>query len=55
MAMDANKDQNELMPKDAQVIKAILKDLGINDYESRVVNQLLEFTYRYASSVLGKF
>lgn len=34
------------IPKDAQVIISILKEIGIQDYEPRVVNQLLEFTYR---------
>ena len=34
-------------------LAAILKDLGIHEYENRVVNQLLEFVYRYVSSVLG--
>lgn len=34
------------IPKDAQVIMSILKELGITDYEPRVINQLLEFTYR---------
>lgn len=34
------------IPKDAQVIMSILKELGIIDYEPRVINQLLEFTYR---------
>lgn len=34
------------IPKDAQVIMSILKELGIVDYEPRVINQLLEFTYR---------
>lgn len=33
------------VPRDAQVIQAILKDMGINDYEPRVVVQLLEFVY----------
>ena len=33
---------------------AILKDFGIHEYEGRVVNQLLEITYRYVSSVLGE-
>lgn len=33
------------IPKDAQVIMSILKDLNITDYEPRVINQLLEFTY----------
>lgn len=32
-------------PKDALVMQAILKDMNINDYEPRVVNQMLEFTY----------
>lgn len=34
------------VPKDAQVIMSILKDLGVQEYEPRVINQLLEFTYR---------
>merc|ERR1719295_1619607 len=40
------------MPKDGRVMMAILKDMNITDYEPRVVEQLLEFTYRYISSVL---
>ncbi|KAL7291268.1 hypothetical protein TKK_0014875 [Trichogramma kaykai] len=39
-------------PKDAQVIASIMQDMGINDYEPKVINQLLEFTYRYVSSIL---
>ena len=34
------------IPRDAHVIQSILKDMGIIDYEPRVVNQLLEFVYR---------
>lgn len=34
------------VPKDAQVIMSIIKDMGITDYEPKVINQLLEFTYR---------
>ncbi len=33
-------------PKDAQVMAAILKDMGVTEYDSRVINQMLEFTYR---------
>lgn len=33
------------LPRDAQVIQAILKDMGITEYEPRVINQLLEFIY----------
>lgn len=32
-------------PKDAQTIAAILEDMGITEYEPRLINQLLEFTY----------
>lgn len=39
-------------PKDASVIAAILRDQGVTEYESRVVHQLLEFAYKYASFVL---
>lgn len=41
---------NKHIPKDAQVIMSILKELGITDYEPRVINQLLEFTYRKCAS-----
>lgn len=42
----------KISPKDGQVIAAILKDMGVVDYEPRVLHQLLEFSYRYASNVL---
>ncbi|KAK2530278.1 Taf9b [Columba guinea] len=35
-------------PKDAQVMAQILKDMGITEYEPRVINQMLEFTYNIA-------
>ncbi|CAH2232384.1 transcription initiation factor TFIID subunit 9 [Pararge aegeria] len=44
--------QTKHVPKDAQVIMTIMKEVGIADYEPRVVNQLLEFTYRYVTSIL---
>lgn len=34
------------IPKDAQVIMSIMKELNVTEYEPRVINQLLEFTYR---------
>ncbi|XP_034946920.1 transcription initiation factor TFIID subunit 9 [Chelonus insularis] len=40
------------VPKDAQVIMSIMKDMGIVDYEPKVINQLLEFTYRYITCLL---
>ncbi|UYV83029.1 TAF9B [Cordylochernes scorpioides] len=39
-------------PKDAQVMMAILKEAGVTEYEPRVINQMLEFTYRYVTNVL---
>uniref|UniRef100_T1J4R5 Uncharacterized protein n=1 Tax=Strigamia maritima TaxID=126957 RepID=T1J4R5_STRMM len=39
-------------PKDALVMAAILKDMGIIDYEPRVINQMLEFAYRYVTNIL---
>ncbi|KAK7604635.1 hypothetical protein V9T40_005821 [Parthenolecanium corni] len=40
------------IPKDAQVIMAILKELGINDFDPRVINQLLEFIYWHSTITL---
>ena len=34
------------LPKDAQVMMAILKEMGVAEYEPRVINQMLEFSYR---------
>ena len=34
------------LPKDAQVMMAILKEMGVTEYEPRVINQMLEFSYR---------
>ncbi|KHN83131.1 Transcription initiation factor TFIID subunit 9B [Toxocara canis] len=39
-------------PHDAQVMQNILKEMGITDYEPRIVSQLLEFAYRYTAEVL---
>lgn len=33
------------IPKDAQVIVSILKDMGIVEFEPQAITQLLEFTY----------
>jgi len=40
----SNKSQT--VPHEVQVIQAVLKDMGVTDYEPAVVNQLLDFTYR---------
>ena len=38
-------NDKEPQPKDVEVIKAILKDLNITDYEPRIINHLLDFSY----------
>uniref|UniRef100_A0A2K6FQF1 Transcription initiation factor TFIID subunit 9 n=1 Tax=Propithecus coquereli TaxID=379532 RepID=A0A2K6FQF1_PROCO len=42
------------MPKDAQRMAQILKDMGITDYEPRVINQMLEFAFGYVTTVLDE-
>ena len=46
-AEDKKVEKEKSIPKDAQVMISILKDMGINEFEPRVVNQMLEFSYRY--------
>ena len=33
-------------------MQSILKDMGVQDFEPRVVTQLLEFSYRYVTQVV---
>jgi len=49
---ELEQNQNNSLPRDAKVIKLILKTMGIYNVESRVIQQLLEFAHRYASDVL---
>lgn len=39
-------DLKEIQSKDVQAIISVLKEAGIEEYEPKVVNQLLEFSYR---------
>ncbi|KAK6644524.1 hypothetical protein RUM43_000791 [Polyplax serrata] len=48
----SNPLQTKHVPKDAQVIMSILKDMGVVDFEPQTIVQLLEFTYRYVTSTL---
>ncbi len=38
--------------KDVQTMISVLKDMGVEEFEPRVVNQLLEFSYRYITNLL---
>ncbi|KAL8488987.1 hypothetical protein ACS0TY_025049 [Phlomoides rotata] len=42
----------EVMPKDAKIVKELLKSMSVDEYEPRVVNQFLELWYRYVADVL---
>lgn len=44
--------QPKNIPKDGQVIMAIMKEMGVIDYEPKTIVQLTEFVYRYATSIL---
>uniref|UniRef100_G1TRJ2 TATA-box binding protein associated factor 9b n=1 Tax=Oryctolagus cuniculus TaxID=9986 RepID=G1TRJ2_RABIT len=39
-------------PTDSLVMAQILKDMGITEYEPRVINQMLEFAFRYVTTIL---
>ena len=32
-------------PRDAAVMEAILKEMGVEDYDPNVIHQMLEFSY----------
>ncbi|ELR25323.1 TAF9 RNA polymerase II, TATA box binding protein (TBP)associated factor, putative [Acanthamoeba castellanii str. Neff] len=40
------------LPNDAKIIAQILKSMGIDEVEGRVIPQLLEFMHRYVREVL---
>ncbi|KAK4479540.1 hypothetical protein RD792_015057, partial [Penstemon davidsonii] len=42
----------EDMPRDAKIVKELLKSMNVDEYEPRVIHQLLEFWYRYVVDVL---
>merc|ERR1711892_154792 len=50
--MSSNKNNVNRIPQDELAMRAILKDMGITEYERRVVQQMLEFTYRYTTEIL---
>ena len=42
----------EDLPRDAKIVKSLLKSMGVEDYEPRVIHQFLELWYRYVVDVL---
>nr|GEW94666.1 transcription initiation factor TFIID subunit 9 [Tanacetum cinerariifolium] len=45
-------DGEEDLPRDAKIVKTLLKSMGVENYEPRVVHQFLELWYRYVVDVL---
>lgn len=45
-------DEAAQQPSDASNIRALLSSMGAEDYEPRVVNQLLDFMYKYVTDTL---
>ncbi|GMN36860.1 hypothetical protein TIFTF001_006371 [Ficus carica] len=43
---------DEDLPRDAKIVKSLLKSMGVEDYEPRVIHQFLELWYRYVVDVL---
>ncbi|XP_077241835.1 TATA binding protein associated factor 21kDa subunit [Tasmannia lanceolata] len=44
--------EGEELPRDAKIVKSLLKSMGVSEYEPRVVHQFLELWYRYVVDVL---
>lgn len=42
----------EDLPRDAKIVKSLLKSMGVEEYEPCVVHQFLELWYRYVVDVL---
>jgi len=48
----ADKDEESAMPRDAKIVKSLLKSMGVGDYEPPVIHTILELWYRYIVDVL---
>ncbi|KAI3455625.1 hypothetical protein Pfo_012288 [Paulownia fortunei] len=46
------EEGEEDMPRDAKIVRELLKSMSVDDYEPRVVHQFLELWYRYVVDVL---
>ncbi|CAL0306892.1 unnamed protein product [Lupinus luteus] len=48
----ADKDEELEIPRDAKIVQSLLKSMGVEDYEPRVIHKFLELWYRYVVDVL---
>ena len=51
-AVERMAEGDEDLPRDAKIVKSLLKSMGVDDYEPRVIHQFLELWYRYVVDVL---
>ncbi|KAI8092272.1 transcription initiation factor IID, 31kD subunit-domain-containing protein [Gilbertella persicaria] len=51
MKTTTNGQKQPVQPRDARIVSLILQSLGVEDYDPKVVHQLLEFAHRYTSDV----
>ncbi|OMH80525.1 Transcription initiation factor TFIID subunit 9 [Zancudomyces culisetae] len=50
---DSNKGSEDLsIPRDVKLMGILLKSMGVEDCDPNVIDQLLEFAYRYTHDVL---
>ena len=45
--MNSETHAKEKVSKDAQVMKAIIMNMGIEEWEPKVIQQMLEYSYKY--------
>ncbi|CAN8321868.1 unnamed protein product [Cochlearia groenlandica] len=45
-------EEEEEVPRDSKIVRSLLKSMGVEEYEPRVMNQFLEIWYRYVVEVL---
>ncbi|KAL1926746.1 hypothetical protein VTP01DRAFT_5392 [Rhizomucor pusillus] len=50
--MPAEKQKQPVQPRDGRIVSLILQSLGVEQYDPKVVPQLLEFAHRYTSDVI---
>ncbi|KAL5065585.1 hypothetical protein RYX36_027322 [Vicia faba] len=50
--MADNEELSMPMPRDAKIIESLLKSMGVEEYEPRVIHKFLELWYRYVVDVL---
>ncbi|RWR84955.1 transcription initiation factor TFIID subunit 9 [Cinnamomum micranthum f. kanehirae] len=51
--VEEGEGDGEDVPRDAKIVKTLLRLMGVREYEPRVVHQFLELWYRYVVDVLS--